>query len=217
MSEDLTLEDIINAYKHGLFPMADCQEGNDFFWYDPPLRGQLSIENLSIPTRLRRTVLQFSYDIRIDTAFEEVIKSCAEKTQNRPETWINQNICDIFLDLYEAGYAHSVEVRENDTLVGGLYGIALGGAFMGESMFSRSRDASKIALVHLCARLWQGGFSILDTQYTNPHLMQFGVYEIPRKEYLEKLFAALPVKADFLLSGQNEQILIRNYLQKTLE
>ncbi len=212
MDMDFTLEDVVNAYKSGLFPMADSRESDDFYWYDPPLRGQLSIENLHVPERLRRTVLKFPYDIKIDTAFAQVIDGCAITAPDRPETWINKTIRDLFIALHEAGFAHSVEAWKEDRLVGGLYGIAIGGAFMGESMFSRARDASKIALVHLCARLREGGFIVLDTQYTNAHLEQFGVYEIPRDEYVQKLNKALKIKGDFVLSGRSEAEVVHNYL-----
>lgn len=214
MDESLTLEDVLNAYKIGLFPMADSREAGDFYWYDPPLRGQLSIAGLRIPDRLRRTVLRFPYDIRIDTDFASVIDGCAEAGRNRPQTWINQSIRDLFVALHRAGHAHSVEAWENGVLVGGLYGLALGGAFMGESMFSRARDASKITLVHLCARLWKGGFTVLDTQFVNPHLTQFGVYEIPGAAYRGKLRPALNAAADFSLPGMGERDLVTAYLRE---
>lgn len=213
MDNGFTLDDVINAYRCGMFPMADSREAEVFYWYDPPLRGQLSIGGLHIPERLRRTVLQFPYDIRIDTAFAEVIDGCAKAAKDRPQTWINSGIRDVFIGLHERGYTHSVEAWQGEELVGGLYGMALGGAFMGESMFSAARDASKICLVHLCARLWKGGFTVLDTQFVNPHLEQFGIYEIPREEYLDKLRAALAIKADFMLEGQKEQDLVKTYLR----
>lgn len=209
---EFTLNDVINAYKNGLFPMADSRETDGFYWYDPPMRGQLSINNLRIHKRLRRTVLQFPYEVRVDTAFEQVIEYCAQSAPDRPETWINTGIRDIFVALHKAGYAHCVEAWKDEELVGGLYGIALGGAFMGESMFSRQRDASKIALIHLCARLREGGFVLLDTQYTNPHLEQFGVYEIPREEYLQNLTNSLKENGDFTAFGQNERDIVDKYL-----
>jgi len=212
MDTEFTTADVIAAYQCGLFPMAESRETDVFYWYDPPLRGQLPIATLHIPERLRRTVLKFPYEIKIDTAFEEVIDGCAAAAKNRPETWINKGIRDLFIALHKAGHAHSLESWQDGKLVGGLYGMSLGGAFMGESMYSTARDASKIALVHLCARLWQGGFSVLDTQFVNPHLKQFGVYEIPREEYLQKLRKALETSGDFGLAGVNEGILIKNYL-----
>ena len=207
----LYIQGVLDAYAHGLFPMAQDREDTGFYWFDPPHRGQLSIENLHIPARLRRSLLQFPYAIKINTAFEQVIHACAEPAPNRPQSWINQDIATLFLDLHKAGFAHSIEAWQKNTLVGGLYGLALGGAFMGESMFSRARDASKIALVHLCARLWKGGFVLLDTQYVNDHLKQFGAYEIPRTDYLEKLTQALKIRADFILAGQDEKSLVLEY------
>lgn len=217
MNNELSPENILEAYCCGLFPMADSREDNTFHWYDPVLRGQLSITGLHIPKRLRKTVLAAPYDIRIDTAFAATIDGCAEKANDRPETWINKPIRDLFIALHKAGYAHSVEAWHEEKLVGGLYGLAIGGAFFGESMFSRTRDASKICLVHLCARLWKGGFTLLDTQFINDHLLQFGAYEIPRNEYLEKLQKAVAQKADFLLQNGptlSEQDLILSYLSE---
>lgn len=212
MNDDLTIEDVITAYKSGFFPMAENRDSSEFHWYDPPLRGQLSIERLHIPERLKRTVLRFPYDIRIDTAFAQVIDGCAAQAPDRPETWINDGIRSLFIDLHKSGYAHSVEAWKDNELAGGLYGLAIGGAFMGESMFSRARDASKICLVHLCARLWKGGFTVLDTQFTNPHLEQFGVHEIPREDYLNKLQGALGIRGDFKLNSHNEKELVSAYL-----
>ncbi len=208
----ITPQDALHAYMCGLFPMAENRDSGAYHWYDPPLRGQLSIEALHIPARLQRTVRQYPYEIRIDTAFAAVIDGCAAAVADRPQTWINDGIRSLFIALHQQGYAHSVEAWQDGTLVGGLYGLALKGAFMGESMFSRARDASKICLVHLCARLWYGGFTVLDTQFTNPHLEQFGVYEIPREEYLERLAGALAVEADFTLPRISERDLVETYL-----
>lgn len=212
MDADLTLDDVLYAYANGLFPMADGRNASGFFWYDPPQRGQLSIPALHIPRRLRRTLRADTYDIRTDTAFAAVIDGCAAAADNRPESWINAEIRAIFLALHEAGYAHSVECWQDGALAGGLYGLALGGAFMGESMFSVRRDASKVALVHLCARLWRGGFTILDTQYVNPHLEQFGIYEIPRAAYKKNLQQALMIDARFSWPGLDEKKLLDDYL-----
>ena len=213
MSEEITIADVLNGYACGLFPMADSRTSPEFHWYDPPMRGQLSIPALHIPKKLLKTVRQAPYDIRIDTAFEDVIDGCAETAADRPETWINQGIRDLFVALHRAGFAHSVEAWDGDKLVGGLYGLAIGGAFMGESMFSRADDASKVALVHLCARLWKGGYSILDTQFTNPHLEQFGIYEVSRNEYRAILAQCLYDQPDFQLENISESALINDYLQ----
>ncbi|MCB9988182.1 MAG: leucyl/phenylalanyl-tRNA--protein transferase [Rhodospirillales bacterium] len=215
-NNDLTLNDVLNAYANGLFPMAERAEEDEFYWYDPPRRGQLSIAGLHIPRRLEKTVRQAPYDVRIDTAFADVIDGCAASTDVRAETWINRPIRNLFVALHEAGFAHSVECWDGEKLVGGLYGLALGGAFMGESMFSRSRDASKIALVHLCARLWKAGFSVLDTQFVNDHLKQFGIYEIPKEAYLKRLHMAIQTRCDFHLEtfpDLAEKGLVDDYLE----
>lgn len=205
------IEIILDAYRRGQFPMAQMRDSDEVYLFDPPMRGQLSITDLHIPKKLKKQVLAAPYDIRIDTDFAGVIDGCALESDGREETWINDTIRTLFIMLHEAWHAHSVECWKGGELVGGLYGLALGGAFCGESMFSRADNASKIALVHLCARLYAGGFQILDTQYTNPHLEQFGVYEITREDYLEKLAKALTINADFKLSTQKENELIKNY------
>lgn len=213
-SAPITIDDFLLAYSNGLFPMADHKDGPVYYWYDPPLRGQLPIEDLHIPARLRRSVRQAPYMVRINYDFAAVIDNCAAAGPNRPESWINKPIRDGFIALHEAGYAHSVECYDDQNmLAGGLYGLALGGAFMGESMFSRARDASKIALVHLCARLWDNGFTALDTQFINPHLEQFGAYEIARADYLARLRQALLQKPIFTACRYGgETALVKAYL-----
>lgn len=213
MSDDLTLEDVLRAYAIGLFPMAESRDDDECWWFDPPRRGQLDIAGLHIPEKLKKAVLKYPYEIKIDTAFSDVIDACADTRKSQAETWINKPIRDIFIRLHEAGFAHSVEAWKDGQLVGGLYGLALGGAFCGESMFSRADDASKICLVHLCARLWKAGFTVLDTQFVNDHLKQFGCYEIEGAVYKQKLGAALPVQAEFLSKQTNELILVSDYLK----
>lgn len=216
MSEDITTNDLLLAYRAGLFPMAESREDDQLWWFDPPERGQLDINNLHISSRLRRTVHAAPYTIKIDTAFDQVIEHCAAVRPQQYETWINPRIRTLFGALHREGWAHSIEAWEGDKLVGGLYGLALGGLFCGESMFSKARDSSKICLVHLCARLWKGGFSVLDTQFVNPHLMQFGCYEVSREEYHRRLQIALPRKADFSLSAfpaLTETALVSDYLK----
>ncbi len=215
MSDDLTLEDVLRAYAMGLFPMAESREDDEFWWFDPPRRGQLDIAGLHIPDKLKKAILKHPYEIRTDTAFASVIDACAETRKTQAETWINRPIRDIFIGLHEAGFTHSVEAWKDGVLVGGLYGLALGQAFCGESMFSRADDASKICLVHLCARLWRAGFTVLDTQFVNDHLKQFGCYEIDSAVYKERLAMALQQRADFSLSGispLSEAQLVSNYL-----
>ena len=150
-----------------------------------------------MPRRLRRVLRRAPFEVRADTAFARVIRSCARRTQERPTTWINDEIIRLYTELQEMDHAHSVECWRDGTLVGGLYGVAIGGAFFGESMFSRVPDASKVALVHLVARLRRGGFVLLDTQFVTPHLRQFGAVEIPRSRYRVRLAAALKVQARF--------------------
>jgi leucyl/phenylalanyl-tRNA--protein transferase len=212
LSEGITLIDVLNAYCAGMFPMADSADAQEFFWYDPPQRTQIPIKDLHIPKRLLRTVRQGVYEVRVDTAFEVVIGACAKSTENRPKTWINEGIREIFITLHEKGFAHSVECWKDGTLVGGVYGLAIGGFFSGESMFSRQRDASKVALVHLCARLWRGGFTVLDAQFMNDHLRQFGAYEISRDSYLNRLQTALPKDTNFVLKELTESNLVETYL-----
>jgi leucyl/phenylalanyl-tRNA--protein transferase len=211
------LDILIDIYRSGQFPMADSREADEVYIYDPPARGQLSITDLHIPAKLRKKLLKYPYDIRVDTDFVGVIDGCAETNAARDNTWINQTIRDLFIALHESNHpgakAHSVECWQDGKLVGGLYGLAMGSVFCGESMFSRATDASKIALIHLCARLWKGGFTVLDTQFVNDHLKQFGVYEIPRDEYLKNLETALNQKADFDLPGQSERELVSEYLE----
>ena len=215
----LTPELLIEAYKQGLFPMAYSADSPYVHWICPEERGQLSIEGLHISKSLKKTVLQNikrngPYNITINTAFEDVMRKCASEKADRPETWINEPIIESYCKLNARGHAHSVECWDNGKLVGGLYGVAIGGAFFGESMFSRARDTSKIALVHLCARLWKGGYTLLDTQFVNDHLQQFGVYEVSHGIYVGLLKEALMVESDFLMEGVSEAALVQEYLKE---
>jgi leucyl/phenylalanyl-tRNA--protein transferase len=196
MSE-LTPQMLLRAYALGVFPMAEGRQDPEIYWIDPEDRGILPLENFHVPRRLRRTLRQRPFEIRCDTAFREVILGCAEPAPDRPDTWINDEILRLNTELFEMGYAHTVECWRDDTLVGGLYGIAIGGAFFGESMFSRVRDASKVALVHLVLRLRLGGFRLLDTQFVTRHLERFGAVEISRAEYRQRLTRAIAVPARF--------------------
>ena len=194
---DFTLDDLINCYRSGIFPMSDARDDDYLFLVDPPMRGVLPLDAFHVSSRLARTVRQDLYTIRIDTAFTQIIELCAEEAQNRSSTWISHSIQALYQALFARGLAHSVEVWDGETLLGGLYGVSIGGAFFGESMVSRARDVSKIALVHLVARLKAGGFTLLDCQFQTDHLRQFGVVEMPKAEYLEKLAAAIDLKTDF--------------------
>ncbi len=190
-------EILLRAYAVGLFPMAERHDDPTLYWIDPEKRGILPLDRFHIPRRLRRTLRHNPFEIRCDTAFEAVIRACAEPASDRSETWINEEIVRLYVDLYEMGRAHSVEAWLDGQLVGGLYGVSLGGAFFGESMFSRVADASKVALVHLVARLRKGGYRLLDTQFVTTHLGQFGTVEIHRTGYRQLLAGALDVNATF--------------------
>ena len=202
---------ILDAYRKGVFPMADSGDTHDFYLVEPKQRALIPILDLHIPRSLNKFMRQTEYEIRIDTAFGDVIKACAELTEDRYETWINPPIISIFKSLHEKGHAHSVEYWEQGKLAGGLYGIQVGRIFCGESMFSRTSNASRVALVHLCARLWKTGFKILDAQFMNPHLKQFGAYEIPQSEYVQKLLKLRDLPAEFSAMW-DEDVLISEFL-----
>jgi len=182
---------LLRTYAAGIFPMAERRDSPGLFWVDPELRGILPLDKFHIPKRLQRTLQKHPFRVTSDTAFEAVIRACAAPSAERPDTWINDAIIKIYCTLHRGGYAHSVECWQKDTLVGGLYGVALGAAFFGESMFSREKDASKVALVHLVKRLRGGGFTLLDIQFITDHLRQFGAVEIPRAEFHAHLTEAL--------------------------
>ena len=190
-SPPITPDLLLRAYASGLFPMADSADDPDLFWVEPEFRGILPLDNFHIPRRLARTVRQAPYEIRFDSAFDEVVAACAESVENRPSTWINSTITELYGSLHRLGHAHSVEAWLDGKLVGGLYGVSLRRAFFGESMFSRATDASKICLVHLIERLRDRGFVLLDTQFTTDHLKRFGTIDIPRDEYSDMLADAL--------------------------
>ncbi len=180
---EVTPELMLRAYRAGLFPMAETRRGDRLYWLDPEQRGVLPLNGFHVPRRLLRTTLNGGFEVSADTDFAGVIAACAEAQPGREDTWINRDIERLFTALHRQGHAHSVEVYQQGQLAGGLYGVVMGGAFFGESMFSRVRDASKVALVHLVARLRLGGFVLLDTQFVTAHLAQFGAHEIPRARY----------------------------------
>jgi leucyl/phenylalanyl-tRNA--protein transferase len=194
---ELTPETLLRAYAVGLFPMAERRDDQTLFWIDPEKRGILPIDRFHLPRRLARRLRQRPFEVRCDSAFEAVIRECAAPADDRPETWINEEIVALYTDLNEMGRAHSVECWHDGRLVGGLYGVTLGAAFFGESMFSRETDASKIALAHLVARLRKGGFSLLDIQFVTGHLSRFGAVEIVRSGYRHLLAEALDHTATF--------------------
>lgn len=189
--------ELLDCYARGVFPMADAREDEALFLIDPERRGVIPLDGFHLSHRLARTVRREPYQVRIDTAFSRVVAACAEARPGRVETWINRPIERLYAELFSIGHAHSVECWRGEELVGGLYGVSLAGAFFGESMFSTATDASKIALVHLVARLIGGGFVLLDTQFMTEHLAQFGTQEISRAVYRRRLGKALAVEADF--------------------
>ncbi len=195
--DGLTPELLLRAYAAGIFPMAESGDDPELFWVDPVRRGILPLDDFHLSRRLARTLRANRFEIACDRAFDLVMRGCAEPTSERPQTWINDEILRVYSALHERGHAHSVEARVGGVLVGGLYGVTLGGAFFGESMFSRVADASKVALAHLVAKLRQGGFRLLDTQFVTEHLQRFGAIEVSRAQYRRLLGEALETKAHF--------------------
>lgn len=190
---------LLNAYASGIFPMADSRDDNELFWVDPPERGILPLNQFHIPRSLKKLVKQEKYEVKINTTFRDVVRACAASAKNRDGTWISQTIENLYCDLHDRGFTHSVECWRAGKLVGGLYGVSLAGGFFGESMFHTETGASKVAFVHLVARLKVGGFSLLDTQFGTEHLAQFGVTEISRGDYHGLLDQALnKAEANFL-------------------
>lgn len=191
-SPGITPEILLRAYSIGLFPMAESADDPEIFWVEPDIRGVLPLDNrFHVSKSLRKTVRQKPFDIRFNSDFDAVITACASETSDRPSTWINETIKTLYSALHRMGHAHSVEAWDGDELVGGLYGVSLGSAFFGESMFSRRTDASKICLVHLVERLKQKHFTLLDTQFTTEHLKTFGAIDVPKADYALLLAAAM--------------------------
>lgn len=193
----LNPEILMRAYAAGIFPMAQSRDDPELFWIDPEWRGIIPLDKFHVPRRLKRTVRQKHFEVTSNKAFAEVIDACAESDKGRPDSWINDEIANAYCELARLGHAYSVECWRDGQLAGGLYGVSLGGAFFGESMFTRQRDASKVALVHLVARLQCGGYALLDSQFTTQHLQQFGAIEMTREAYKRLLADALEVEARF--------------------
>ncbi|WP_092891416.1 leucyl/phenylalanyl-tRNA--protein transferase [Roseicitreum antarcticum] len=191
--KQITPQILLRAYQMGMFPMAETRASSEIFWLDPAERGIMPLDGFRIARSLAKRLRAMPFQVSVDTAFARVVDGCAA----RPETWINAEIFDLFCTLHHAGHAHSIEVWDGPELVGGVYGLALGGTFCGESMFSIRRDASKVALAYLVDRLRIGGFVLFDTQFVTGHLESLGAVEIPRAEYHQRLCAALLVEADF--------------------
>lgn len=194
---EITPEVLLKAYACGIFPMAESAEDPALYWIEPEMRGIIPLDGFHVASRLARTVRTTPYTVWVDRDFDGVIDGCAEAKENRTKTWINARIRKIYRSLFDNGHAHSVEVYDGDALIGGLYGVSLGRAFFGESMFHRARDASKIALVHLVARMRAGGYRLLDTQYVTEHLKTFGAVEIAKHRYHRLLEGAIAGDADF--------------------
>ena len=186
---------LLYTYRLGLFPMADPDQDGAIYWMDPDPRGIIPLDAFHVPKNLRKLVRRAPFEVVPDRAFEAVMRACAAPAPGRESTWISEELVEVYTALHRRGVAHSVECWAEGRLVGGLYGVALGGVFFGESMFSRARDASKVALVHLVAALRRGGFALLDTQFVTPHLKQFGAEEIPQAEYKQRLTVALAAEA----------------------
>ena len=193
----ITPQILLKAYAAGIFPMAESAEDTALYWVEPEERGIIPLRGLRISHSLRKQVRKQTFEVRVDTAFPDVIEACAAKTKNRKSTWINARICKLYSQLHKMGHCHSVECWKDGKLVGGLYGVKIGAAFFGESMFSRATDASKVALVHLVARLNAGGFQLLDAQFMNPHLKTWGAIVISKADYGVLLPLAIEASADF--------------------
>ena len=194
---DITPEVLLKAYSCGIFPMAESADDPALYWIEPERRGVIPLDRFHVPERLARTVRSDRFTVYVDRDFDAVIDGCAQPKPGRTRTWINRRICQLYRKLYERGDCHTVEAYDGDELVGGLYGVSLGRAFFGESMFHRARDASKVALVHLVARLRAGHYRLLDTQFVTEHLRTFGAIEVSRPVYHKLLDAALVGQADF--------------------
>jgi len=194
---DITADLLLKAYAYGVFPMAKSRADDKVFWVQPKQRGVIPLEKFHVSRSMRKFLRRGDVTVSIDTAFAAVLEGCAEPKPGRQETWINAKIVELFTELHAAGFAHSIEVWRGPELVGGLYGLAMGAAFFGESMFSRAENGSKTALCHLVGIMKRGGFTLLDTQFITDHLARFGAVEIPQKDYLAQLGAALSQQAHF--------------------
>jgi leucyl/phenylalanyl-tRNA--protein transferase len=194
---EITPEILLKAYAAGIFPMAEDADDPSLFWVEPRERGIIPLDRFHVGKRLARTVRTDQFEVRVDQDFDAVIAGCAAPGFDREKTWISGRIRRLYGELFDSGYCHTVEVYQDNRLVGGLYGVRLRSAFFGESMFHTERDASKVALVHLVARLRRGGFTLLDTQFVTAHLAQFGAIEVPRRSYKQMLRAAMDQEADW--------------------
>jgi leucyl/phenylalanyl-tRNA---protein transferase len=208
---EITPDLLLQAYRIGVFPMGERRDDPKLFWLDPRQRAVLPLDGFHLPRRLARTVRSGAFAVSADDDFDAVVRACAEPRPGHPESWINEPIVALYGELFARGYAHSIECRIDGTLVGGLYGVAIGAAFFGESMFSRVRDASKVAFVHLIARLIEGGFRLLDCQFMTEHLRSFGAVEIPRDDFRALLADAIgqPARFQRVLAGVDPCVVVQ--------
>ncbi len=204
---EITVDILLRAYSIGLFPMAESAEDPSLFWVDPEIRGVFPLDGLIISKSLAKTIRSDVFEVRVDSDFDAVIDGCAASYPDRDKTWINRRIRRLYRQLFDTGRVHTVESWYDGELVGGLYGIHLGGAFFGESMFHRKTDASKVALAHLVARLRLGGFSLLDAQFVTPHLASLGAIEVPKEAYRRRLAEAMASQADFWVWPKQRRVL----------
>ncbi len=203
---EITPDILLRAYSIGLFPMAESAEDPNLYWVDPEARGIFPLDAMAISKSLSKVVRSDRFEVRVDSDFDAVIDGCAAPDTGREKTWINERIRTLYHQLFDMGHVHTVETRFEGELVGGLYGVSLGAAFFGESMFHRKTDASKVALVHLAARLAAGGFSLLDAQFVTPHLATLGAIEIPRDAYRLRLAKAMAHRGDFWIWPKGERV-----------
>ncbi len=210
---EITPHILLRAYAAGIFPMGEDADDPNLIWIEPQRRGVLPLDAIHVSHRLARTVRSNCFEVRVDHDFDAVIAACAAPGSDRDRTWINTRIRRLYGELFDLGHCHTVEAYRGGALVGGLYGVRLGGAFFGESMFHRERDSSKVALVHLAARLRHGGFTLLDTQFVTKHLSQFGAVELPRNEYRVQLAEAVQAEADWCAWPRNVAVCGETALQ----
>ena len=213
VQSQLTPDLLLRAYASGIFPMSESQSDPKVYWVEPEMRGILPLNKFHVSKSLKKVVRKKKFEVFCDRKFERVLDECAKPSEGRYVTWINKSIRDNVIKLYKMGFAHSIECWRDNKLVGGLYGVSLGAAFFGESMFSRETDASKVALVHLVARMRLGGFKLLDTQFTTDHLNQFGVIDITSEHYLKLLDEALQFQGNF--AGSSNQVQLSEVIKMT--
>jgi leucyl/phenylalanyl-tRNA--protein transferase len=214
---EITPDLLLQAYRIGVFPMGESRDDPKLYWLDPRLRAVLPLDGFHLSHRLARTVRSGRFEVTADTAFAETMRACAEPRPGHPESWINEPIVALYCELHARGHAHSLECRLDGRLVGGLYGVSVGAAFFGESMFSRERDASKVALVHLVARLIRGGFALLDCQFMTDHLRSFGAIEVARDDFKSLLAEAIDRPAIFQreLGGEDPCAIVQDNTRKS--